>query len=195
MTLLAGQPNLFQKKALNDIPDSIGTLEKKLNLQIRSVPHAVCKPLKTYHHYSFHEWFGRFIAQPGIEQYGDKFCVDVSGSPDVMQSFKDGTFVRTFRTEEGELFISDCGKEGRWLFLLHADSFNVEGNRIRGKSSSTGVTCLACLNLPLSMRYDPAWLYIPGIVQGPHEPDAKHSENRHYWRLLVTELAAAYSRG
>ncbi|GAW07623.1 serine threonine protein kinase [Lentinula edodes] len=243
VTLLAGGPNLIQQKALNDIPESIGTLEKRLNLQVPSIPHAVCpscsytypptyakgsqkpiyptrcterltetaepcgthllsegKPIKTYHYYSFYEWFGRFIAQPKIEKYGDEFCNDVTAlqredPSEGMRSFKDGTFVRTFSAEDGKLFIEGRGNEGRWLFLLHADFFNVEGNRVRGKTRSTGVTCLACLNLPLSMRYDSAWLYIPGIIQGPHEPNAKNSENRHYWRLMVTELLAGYSRG
>ncbi|KAJ3900216.1 hypothetical protein F5879DRAFT_809587 [Lentinula edodes] len=243
VTLLAGGPNLIQQKALNDIPESIGTLEKRLNLQVPSIPHAVCpscsytypptyakgsqkliypthctkrltetaepcgthllsegKPIKTYHYYSFYEWFGHFIAQPKIEKYGDEFCNDVTAlqredPSEGMRSFKDGTFIRTFSAEDGKLFIEGHRNEGRWLFLLHADFFNVEGNRVRGKTRSTGVTCLACLNLPLSMRYDSAWLYIPGIIQGPHEPNAKNSENRHYWRLMVTELLAGYSRG
>ncbi|KAJ3897293.1 hypothetical protein F5879DRAFT_770044, partial [Lentinula edodes] len=54
---------------------------------------------------------------------------------------------------------------------------------------------LVCLNLPPSMRNNQAWVYIPGIIQGRQEPDAKQSEHRHYWRQLVTELEAGYSRG
>ncbi|KAH7872191.1 uncharacterized protein C8R40DRAFT_1053087, partial [Lentinula edodes] len=238
---LAGQPNYIQRKALNDIPESIETVEKALNLEVPSIPYAVCprcsfthaptypngcsdpvypthcgerltklsepcmelllqegKPIKTYHAYSFYEWFGRFIAHPEIEQYGDRFCDDITSSekiPDVKRDIKDGSFIHTFRGHDGKLFLADRGSEGRWLFLLHADFFNVEGNRIRGKTRSTGITSLVCLNLPLTMRNDPAWIFIPGLIQGKTEPDAKNAEHRHYWRLLIDEFSAGYSRG
>ncbi|KAJ3753729.1 hypothetical protein EV360DRAFT_52975, partial [Lentinula raphanica] len=241
LTMLNGGPNPLQTKALNDIPESIKTLEDSLNLKIPSIIHAVCpdcsctyppeylpgaskatypkfctersaalekpcgaallhqgKPLKTYHHYSFYDWFGRFIAHPDIEQYGNKFCEDIDQHPENpvdKQSFKDGTFVRSFKGSDGKLFIAERGNEGRWLFLLNADFFNVEGNRIRGKTRSTGVTSLSCLNLPLSMRNDPAWIFIPGLIEGPHEPNGKRAEHRYYWRLLIAELSAAYTRG
>ncbi|KAJ4484240.1 hypothetical protein C8J55DRAFT_376999, partial [Lentinula edodes] len=241
ITLLTGGPSLQQTKALEDIPESIETLETRLNMDVPSIPHAVCpccsythppmypknsrtpvypthcteritqdsepcgtellfdgKPIKTYHYYSFYEWFGRFIAHPEIEQYGDKFCDDVSATvevPEVRRDFKDGTFVRSFKGHDGKLYITERGEEGRWLFLLFADFFNVEGNSLHGKTSSTGVTGLVCLNLPPAMRNNQAWVYIPGIIQGRQEPDAKQSEHRHYWRLLVTEFEAGYSRG
>ncbi|KAJ3912190.1 hypothetical protein F5877DRAFT_54406 [Lentinula edodes] len=241
ITLLTGGPSLQQTKALEDIPESIETLEMRLNMDVPSIPHAVCpccsftypptypknsrtpvypthcteritqdsepcgtellfdgKPVKTYHYYSFYEWFGRFIAHPEIEQYGDKFCNDVSATvevPEVKRDFKDGTFVRSFKGHDGKLYITERGEEGRWLFLLFADFFNVEGNSLHGKTSSTGVTGLVCLNLPPAMRNNQAWVYIPGIIQGRQEPDAKQSEHRHYWRLLVTEFEAGYSRG
>ncbi|KAF8827857.1 hypothetical protein HHX47_DHR4000563 [Lentinula edodes] len=238
---LVGQPNYIQRKALNDIPESIQTVEKALNLDVQSIPYAVCprcsfthiptypngpsdpvypthcnerltelsdpcgtdllqegKPIKVYHAYSFYEWFGRFIAHPGIEQYGDRFCDDIASFekiPDTKRDIKDGSFVHTFRGHDGKLFLAERGNEGRWVFLLHADFFNVEGNRIRGKTRSTGITSLVCLNLPLSMRNDPAWIFIPGLIQGKSEPDAKNSEHRHYWRLLIDEFSAGYSRG
>ncbi|KAJ3850935.1 hypothetical protein EV368DRAFT_44220 [Lentinula lateritia] len=233
---LVGQPNYIQRKALNDIPESIQTVEKALNLDVQSIPYAVCprcsfthiptypngpsdpvypthcnerltelsdpcgtdllqegKPIKVYHAYSFYEWFGRFIAHPGIEQYGDRFCDDIASFekiPDTKRDIKDGSFVHTFRGHDGKLFLAERGNEGRWVFLLHADFFNVEGNRIRGKTRSTGITSLVCLNLPLSMRNDPAWIFIPGLIQGKSEPDAKNSEHRHYWRLLIDEFSA-----
>ncbi|KAJ3873066.1 hypothetical protein F5051DRAFT_338267, partial [Lentinula edodes] len=238
---LAGEPNYIQKKALNDIPESIQTVEKALNLDVQSIPYAVCprcsfthiptypngpsdpvypshcnerltelsdpcgtellqegKPIKTYHAYSFYEWFGRFIAHPGIEKYGDRFCDEIASFekiPDTKRDIKDGSFIHTFRGHDGKLFLAERGNEGRWVFLLHADFFNVEGNRIRGKTRSTGITSLVCLNLPLPMRNDPAWIFIPGLIQGRSEPDAKNSEHRHYWRLLIDEFSAGYLRG
>ncbi|KAJ3859403.1 hypothetical protein EV359DRAFT_50912 [Lentinula novae-zelandiae] len=195
---LAGQPNYIQKKALNNIPESIQTVEKALNLDVQSIPYAEGKPIKTYHAYSFYEWFGRFIAHPGIEQYGDRFCDEIASFekiPDTKQDIKDGSFVHTFRGHDRKLFLAEQGNEGRWVFLLHADFFNVEGNQIRGKTRSTGITSLVCLNLPLSMCNDPAWIFIPGLIQGKSEPDAKNSEHCHYWRLLIDKFSAGYLRG
>ncbi|KAJ3766154.1 hypothetical protein FB446DRAFT_654216 [Lentinula raphanica] len=54
---------------------------------------------------------------------------------------------------------------------------------------------LTCLNLPLQMKNDPAYTYIPGIIQGPHEPPATEAAHRHYLRPLVAELEAGYTRG
>ena len=153
------------------------------------------RPVKCFEYYPFFEWFGRFITLPNIESYGDRFCDNVvsAGVPPINKSeVSHGSFVYQFKGSDGRLFVAE---EGRWLFLLHADFFNVEGNRIRGKSRSTGVMALTCLNLPLEIRNDPAYVYIPGIIQGPSEPNAKEAEHRHYLRPLVTDLKAAYTRG
>lgn len=82
-----------------------------------------------------------------------------------------------FKDVTGRLFVTDQGEEGRWLFLFHADFFNIEGNCICGKANSTGVMALTCLNLPLEICNDPAYIYIPGIIQGPHEPNAIDAEH------------------
>ncbi|KAJ3738199.1 hypothetical protein EV360DRAFT_2354, partial [Lentinula raphanica] len=184
-------PNLSQQKALADIPESISTVEQHFNLGATSTPYAWGRPIKTFHYYSFFEWFGRFIALPGIEQYGDEFCDIITQNPVAPQDrcdARDGTFVRQFQAADKTRFLADRGDEGRWLFMLHGDFFNVEGNRIRGSKRSTGVMGLTCLNLPLQMKNDPAYTYIPGIIQGPHEPPAKEAAHQHYLRPLITEL-------
>ncbi|KAJ3797277.1 hypothetical protein GGU11DRAFT_756848 [Lentinula aff. detonsa] len=156
------------------------------------------KPIKTFEYYPFFDWFSRFIALPGIEEYGDKFCEIVAShqtSPVQKTDSSDGRFVLEFRGEDGQLFVADRQNEGRWFFCLNADFFNVEGNRIRGKASSTGMMAMSCLNLPLEMRNDHAYLYVPGIIQGPHEPNAVNAEHRHYLKPLVNDLLAGYTRG
>ena len=85
--------------------------------------------------------------------------------------------------------------QGRWFFLLYSDFFNIEGNLIGGKHSSTGVISLTCLNLPLHIRNDPAYTYVAGIIQGPHEPSAENAQHRQYARPLVDDLLAGYTRG
>ena len=241
LTLLNGGPNLEQKAALSDIPESVPALEARFNLDIKSIPYAVCpkcsfthppsysantadpvypktcservtrlaepcgavltdngRTIKTFEYYPFLDWFGRFITLPDIEEYGDRFCDDISKRevpPSNKSEASHGSFLYQFKGVDGRLFVSDRGEEGRWLFMLHGDFFNVEGNRIRGKASSTGVMGLTCLNLPLEMRNDPAYIYIPGIIQGPCEPNAREAEHRHYLRPLTTDLEAGYTRG
>ncbi|KAJ3753450.1 hypothetical protein EV360DRAFT_87778 [Lentinula raphanica] len=138
------------------------------------------KPIKVFEYYPFFDWFGKFIALPGIEEYGDRFCEAVVRHqvvPTDKVSAADGRFVFEFRGADGRFFVRDRQDEGRWFFILNADFFNVEGNRIRGKSSSTGMLAMTCLNLPLEIRNDHAYIYIPGIIQGPQEPKAQDAEH------------------
>lgn len=239
---LGGQElNPDQEAALSIIPESIETLERKFNLDVKCIPYAVCpkcsfthppaypndtthpvypticlekrasseepygasllsygKPLKRYEYYPFYDWFGRFLALPGIEEYGNKFCDTISSHvsiPSDKFDETDGRFVHEFRAHDGQLFVANRGNEGRWFFILNADFFNVEGNRIRGKKSSTGMIAMSCLNLPLEIRNDHAFLYIPGIIRGPREPNAHDAEHRHYLKPLVDDLVKAYTRG
>ncbi|GAW07260.1 serine threonine protein kinase [Lentinula edodes] len=156
------------------------------------------KPAKIFEYYPFFDWFGKFISLPGIEEYGDKFCEAVESHQNVpirKVNQTDGCFVHEFLGADARLFIADRGSEGRWLFTLNADFFNAEGNRIRGKKSSTGIMAMSCLNLPLKMRNDHAYLYVPGIIQGPHEPNAINAEHRHYLKPLIDDLLVGYTWG
>ncbi|KAJ3854271.1 hypothetical protein EV368DRAFT_80788 [Lentinula lateritia] len=112
------------------------------------------KPVKTFEYYPFFDWFGKFLSLPGIEEYGDRFC-DVVSSHQTIPVDKvdetDGRFVHEFCAQDGKMFVAERGEEGRWFFILNADFFNAEGNRIRGKTSSTGMLAMTCLNLPLQI--------------------------------------------
>ncbi|KAJ3887127.1 hypothetical protein GG344DRAFT_90612 [Lentinula edodes] len=193
---LGGQElNPDQEATLASIPESIQTLEQKFSLNVNCIPYA---PLKIYEYYPFFDWFGRFLALPGIEEYGDKFCKTVNGHHSIpidKVDETDGRFVHEFRANDGQLFIANRGSEGRWFFVLNADFFNVEGNCIRGKKSSTGMIAMSCLNLPLKIRNDHAFLYISGIIRGPHEPNASNAEHCHYLKPLVDDLVKGYTRG
>ncbi|KAJ3830995.1 hypothetical protein F5878DRAFT_636450 [Lentinula raphanica] len=138
------------------------------------------KPIKVFEYYPFFDWFGKFIALPGIEEYGDRFCEAIDSHQTVPAdkvSAADGRFVFEFRGADGRLFVRDRQDEGRWFFILNTDFFNVEGNRIHGKAYSTGM------------------LYIPGIIQGPQEPKAEEAEHRHYLKPLIDDLLVGYTRG
>lgn len=232
-------PTVEQANALQQIPESIMTLEDQLNLGISPVPIAVCpkcsftyepsysngspepsylekcsnttfdgtcdtdlldsitsKPRKLFQYYPFNDWFGKFIAQPGIEGYGDAFCDHLlmnSENPATKLDSRDGRFVREFRANDGKLFVADRGDEGRWFFKFHVDSFNYEGNRIRGPSKSSGVLAMVCLNLPLHLSNDPANVYLAGLING--NPDTKEAAYTHYVRHITSDMQLAYARG
>ncbi|THU96423.1 hypothetical protein K435DRAFT_797315 [Dendrothele bispora CBS 962.96] len=186
-----------QSNAINDIPNSISTLEGRLNLGISTIPYAVCPSCSCI----YEPTYAIGSSQPvydRIEEFGDRFCQHISANPENppdKQDARDGKFVRNLQANDGSLFVADRGEEGRWLFRLHGDSFNVEGNRIRGPKNSTGVLGLLCLNLPLHMTNDPAYIYLPGLIQGPNEPDAKEAAHSYYLRPLLRDLGLAYTRG
>ncbi|KAJ3832146.1 hypothetical protein F5878DRAFT_495710, partial [Lentinula raphanica] len=68
---------------------------------------------------------------------------------------------------------------------------------IRGRSSSTGLIAMSCLNLPLSICNDHAFVYIPGLYccKDGREPNAKNAETRHFLKPLVDEFLDGYMRG
>ncbi|KAE9384481.1 hypothetical protein BT96DRAFT_842138, partial [Gymnopus androsaceus JB14] len=172
-----------QEATLASIPESIWTLESRFNLEHcgEALLSEHNKPLKTYEYYPFWDWFGQFIALPGIEEFGDQFCEEVSGHSEVpldKKSAADGRLVHELRGHDGKLFIADRGSEGRWVFLLNTNFFNVEGNCIRGRTSQTGMIAMTCLNLPLSMRNNHAFIYIPALIPAHlHELDEKNAES------------------
>ncbi|KAE9382798.1 hypothetical protein BT96DRAFT_1010023 [Gymnopus androsaceus JB14] len=68
------------------------------------------RPIKTFFNYSFFEWFARLLALPDIEQYGDRFCDEITDNPDTpLDKYRpsDGRFYRELRDADGKLFIAD----------------------------------------------------------------------------------------
>ncbi|KAF8829936.1 hypothetical protein HHX47_DHR2000149 [Lentinula edodes] len=98
-------------------------------------------PIKAFEVYSFLNWFGRFIALPGIAQYSDIFCMQISDEqpPEDKESACDGWLHFELRGPDGKLFVCEREKEGRWFFKLHADFFNIKENLHSGKHNSTGI--------------------------------------------------------
>ncbi|KIJ65076.1 hypothetical protein HYDPIDRAFT_57405, partial [Hydnomerulius pinastri MD-312] len=52
---------------------------------------------------------------------------------------------------------------------------------------------MACLNLPLDIRYKPENMYLAGIIPGPKQPSLENLN--HYIRPLMLDLAASWERG
>ncbi|KIK53109.1 hypothetical protein GYMLUDRAFT_106575, partial [Collybiopsis luxurians FD-317 M1] len=186
-----------QAAVLASIPEGITTVEQKFNLDIETIPYAYGRPAKVFEFYSFFEWFRHFLILPGIAQYGDRFCDKVLSNlvaPEDKIRASDGRFYREFKDMTGGLFVTDRGEEGQWFFLLYGDFFNIEGKGAR-KQSSTGIMAITCLNLPPQIHNNIAYTYIPGIIQGHHEPVSTSAQHQHYLAPMVDQFQIGYSRG
>ncbi|GAW07472.1 serine threonine protein kinase [Lentinula edodes] len=144
------------------------------------------KPAKIFEYYPFFDWFGKFISLPGIEEYGDKFCEAVESHqnvPNKKVDQTDGCFVHEFPGADAQLFIVDRGSEGRWLFTLNADFFNAEGNRIRGKKSSTDYEEWKSADDAFLRKGAELWRDAPDIKKRKILEDIFGTRASEFWRL------------
>lgn len=155
------------------------------------------KPIKAFEYLPFEDWLGRFIAQPDMEEMCDEFCRRVDEpAPYDMKDIEDGPFVRSFPGPvPGTFFIQHRGQEGRLLFSLNVDFFNIEGNLQRGAKRSMGVISLQCLNILDGARQDIGKFYVAGIIPGVDEPSAVLAHIRHYLSPVFQSFVVAFERG
>ena len=66
------------------------------------------------------------------------------------------------------------------------DWFNPQGNKAVGKSTSTGLITITCLNYLLSLCYKSENLFLVGIIPGPKEPSVE--EIGHFIEPIVDML-------
>jgi hypothetical protein len=155
-------------------------------------------PRRIFMYHDFKDYLSGLLSRRDIEAVMDEACDDLMDSidsphlPFVKNPF-DAQFLREFRgPEPGSLFV-DRGEEGRYAFALHVDFFNPEGLNLRGASTSCGIISMACLNLPLDIRYKPENMYLAGIIPGPKQPSLDNLN--HYIRPLINDLVDAWERG
>ncbi|KAJ3501861.1 hypothetical protein NLJ89_g9152 [Agrocybe chaxingu] len=142
-------------------------------------------PVWKYVHQDLKSWLGRLLLRKGMEDILDKplnaeaaneATDDIWGSP-AFADLKDAT---------GEPFLSRKGKEGRLVFSLSVDSFNLFYNKTAKQTvSSTGIW-MVLLNLPQHLRYLHENMYVAGVIPGPDKPSKEDIYS--YLELLVKEL-------
>jgi hypothetical protein len=157
-----------------------------------------CQPRKTFVYHSFHDYLGGLLARKDLEVLMDKACDDlkesVNGpSPEVITDVFEAEFLKSFEWKDGTMFVDRKGVEGRFAFSLNIDFFSVEGNRHGGASASAGIISMACLNLPLEIRYNPENMFLAGIIPGPYEPHT--TELNHYVRPLIDDMVISWEHG
>lgn len=162
------------------------------------LPNGERRPKKTYSYHDFNDYLANLLGRKEIETMMDQACDDLAQSlssplPRFVKNPFEAQFLRAFGgPETGKLFI-DRGDEGRYAFALHVDFFNPEGMTQRGASTSSGIISMACLNLPLDVRYKPENMYLAGIIPGPKQPSLESLN--HYIRPLIADLAVSWERG
>lgn len=155
------------------------------------------QPIKPFVYYSFHDYLAALLSRKDLEGLMDKACDDLHNAsceplPEFASDVWDAEFLRKFEGPGKALFVAR-GTEGRYLFAFNYDSFNVEGMRIRGATTSCGLLSMVCLNLPPDIRYKAENMYVAGIIPGPHSP--KETQLNHYLRPLIDDLEVSWHRG
>jgi hypothetical protein len=163
----------------------------------------VGRPVKTFAYHSFHDYLAAMLSRPDIERIMDERCdMNLAASEESvdddpcgrMSDVFDGCFLKTFKgPASDEPFVNRPDGEGRYMFALNVDYFNPEGMRNRGPHVSCGIISMACLNLPLDLRYKPENMYIAGIIPGPTEP--RETELNHYLRPLIDDMEVSWKHG
>ena len=156
------------------------------------------KPIKPFVYHSFHDYLASLLSIKDLEEVMDKVCDELKGLvegslPDFVSDVWGAEFLKSFKGPTPGIFVIDRDNEGRYVFSLNIDFFNVEGMRIRGRSTSCGLISMVCLNLPPHLRYKPEYMYVAGIIPGPNQP--KETELNHYIRPLVDDMENSWRKG
>ena len=156
------------------------------------------QPKKVFTYHEFNDYLANLLSRADIEVAMDNSCNKLAESlssslPCFVKDPFDAQFLHKFQgPEPGKLFV-DRGDEGRYAFALHVDFFNPEGMSMQGATMSSGIISMACLNLPLDIRYKPENMYLAGIIPGPKLPLLENLN--HYIRPLIDDLVASWDRG
>ncbi|PIL30343.1 hypothetical protein GSI_07528 [Ganoderma sinense ZZ0214-1] len=183
--------------------DDASRYPSKCNNQ--STPGSICdtplldsrgEPLKSVTMHSFEDYLGVLFANPVTEAYIMRPRDMTAPAPSIVKTPHDAEFLRNLKGHDGELFYAekDAGREeARLTFALCVDFFATEGMHVRGPTTSLGIIALACLDLPIEIRYKPEYMFLFAIIPGPTEPSL--TELNHYIDPLVTIMLESWVHG
>jgi hypothetical protein len=161
-------------------------------------PEGARRPKKTFMYHDFKDYLSGLLSHRDVEAVMDEACDNLMDSinsplPPFVKNPFEAQFLRSFGSPKPETLFINRGEEGRYAFALHVDFFNPEGMNVRGASTSCRIISMACLNLPLDIRYKPENMYLAGIIPGPKQPSLENLN--HYIRPLMNDLVDAWERG
>ena len=156
------------------------------------------QPIKPFVYYSFHDYLATLLSRKDLEGLMDKACNDLhSTSSEPLLEFTldvwDVEFLRKFEGPENNGLFVARGNKGRYLFAFNYDTFNVEGMRIHGATTSCSLLSMVCLNLPPDIHNKPENMYVAGIIPSLHSP--KEMQLNHYLQPLIDNLEVSWHRG
>ncbi len=143
----------------------------------------------SYADWSVERIYGSTWTTPVTKRWKDS----QSGIPNDFEDVFSADFVREFDWTDDKLFIDRPDGEGRLLFSLNLDFFNVEGVRQRGASTSTGVIAMACLNLPSTFVTSQRICTSPASFRD--RTNQTYIQINHFLAPLVDDLKDSWDRG
>lgn len=149
-------------------------------------------PVKICPMHPFEEYLGGLFSDAVVEGYLIKNKVQ-GPTPSIVETPHDANFLRSFLGPDGELFCVAPDSEARLTFALFVDFFATEGMKERGSHTSLGIVALACLDLPIDIRYKPEYIYLVCIIPGPQEPTM--SQLNHYIEPVVAMMLESWHHG
>ncbi|HKM50649.1 MAG TPA: hypothetical protein VJZ75_05670, partial [Candidatus Bathyarchaeia archaeon] len=104
-------------------------------------------PIRPFLIQDFDAFKASLLSRPGMEAILDRGTL--FNDTEDMWDIKDGTRVKELGSPDGATFCDGLKRrELRLLWSLSIDWFNPQGNKVAGKSTSTGSIVMACINLP-----------------------------------------------
>lgn len=152
----------------------------------------VFKPFRVFPYRTLRSWLKVFLSRPEVE--AALVASSQRSSSSTWHNIMDSPAIRQFRGPDNTtLFSVQQHGSLNLVFSLFVDWFNPYGNKKAGKSHSIGAIYLACLNLPIDMRYAPEYIYLAGMIPGPREPAL--DKLNHFLRPLIDEFLVLWTRG
>jgi len=156
------------------------------------------KPIKPFVYHHFHDYLASLLSRKDLEFMMDKSCDEFMSTindklPEFVRDIWDAEFLRSFKGPKSCRLFVNRGDEGRYLFTINIDFFNIEGMRVQGASTSCGLISMVCLNLFPEIRYKPENMYVASIIPPPHEPST--TELNHYTKPVIDTLVDLWKDG
>jgi len=170
------------------IPESTCGVDLMISRRIRSK--VFSRPIRLYTAQSLKEWLGRMLSRPETERHFEipRQYTDRSGE---LRDFWDGSAIHSFMGPDKLLFAEGPAGELRLVFAISMDGFSPFGKT--NASVSVSAIYLACLNLPVDIRYRIENIFLAGILPGPHKPSI--DAINHALTLIVHQVLPFWEPG
>lgn len=153
----------------------------------------VTRPICEFEYQSVHDWLGRLMSKPGLEDMMDSVVPSLEENEKI-SDFWGGVFANTFQ-RLGQPFWKGDPKlnEGRYIFSLAVDWFTPHQSGPASKGWSIGVVFLVCMNLPKHLRFKVENVCLVGVLPGPFK--TKPHQLHHILGLVVEDFLQLWNTG